>query len=86
MAADQRMVIRCFRNNLAAFVHDVSHVTPPIRRSLSRLSCCRQYGEQDVGKVAGETDADASPDSYDDGRLFRIKFHAPSLVAVERWH
>jgi hypothetical protein len=26
VAADQRMVIRCFRDDLAGFVHDVSHV------------------------------------------------------------
>ena len=29
VAADQRMVIRCFRDDLAGFVHDVSHVPPP---------------------------------------------------------
>ena len=29
VAADQRMVIRCFRDDLAHFVHDVSHVPPP---------------------------------------------------------
>jgi hypothetical protein len=27
------MVIRCFGDDLAGFVHDVSHVTPPIRRA-----------------------------------------------------
>jgi hypothetical protein len=26
VATDQRMVIRCFRDDLAGFVHDVSHV------------------------------------------------------------
>jgi hypothetical protein len=26
VAADERMVIRCFRDDLAGFVHDVSHV------------------------------------------------------------
>ena len=31
VAADQRMVIRCFRDDLAGFVHDVSHVPPPIQ-------------------------------------------------------
>ena len=86
VAADQRMVIRCYRDDIAAFVHDVSHVTPPIQRALSRPSCCRQNGNQDIGEVADQTDTDASPDSCDDGRLFRIKFHAPSLEAVERWH
>jgi hypothetical protein len=29
VAADQRMVIRCFRDDLAGFVHNVSHVPPP---------------------------------------------------------
>ena len=33
VAADQRMVIRCFRDDLAGFVHDVSHVLPPIQRA-----------------------------------------------------
>ena len=33
VAADQRMVIRCFRDDLAGFVHDVFHVTPPIQRA-----------------------------------------------------
>jgi hypothetical protein len=31
VAADQRMVIRCFGDDLAGFVHDVSHVPPPTR-------------------------------------------------------
>ena len=30
VAADQRVVIRCFRNDLAAFVYDVPHLLPPI--------------------------------------------------------
>ena len=29
VAADQRMVIRCFGDDLAGFVDDVSHVPPP---------------------------------------------------------
>ena len=29
VAADQRMLIRCFGDNLACVVHDVSHVPPP---------------------------------------------------------
>ena len=29
VAADQHMVIRCFRDDLAGFVHDASHVPPP---------------------------------------------------------
>jgi hypothetical protein len=33
VAADQRMVIRCFRDDLAGFVHDVSHVPSPIQRA-----------------------------------------------------
>ena len=33
VAADQRMVIRCFRDDLAGFVHDVSHVPPLIQRA-----------------------------------------------------
>jgi hypothetical protein len=33
VAADQRKVIRCFRDDLAGFVHDVSHVPPPIQRA-----------------------------------------------------
>ena len=33
VAADQRMVIRCLGDDLAGFVHDVFHVTPPIQRA-----------------------------------------------------
>jgi hypothetical protein len=33
VAADQRMVIRCFRDDFAHVVHDVSHVPPPIQRA-----------------------------------------------------
>ena len=33
VAADQRMAIRCFRDDLAGFVHDLSHVPPPIQRA-----------------------------------------------------
>ena len=33
VAADQRMVIRCFGDDLTVFVHDVSHVPPPIQRA-----------------------------------------------------
>ena len=33
VAADQRMVIRCFRDDLAGFVHDVFQVPPPIQRA-----------------------------------------------------
>jgi hypothetical protein len=33
VAADQRMVIRYFGDDLAGFVHDVSHVAPPIQRA-----------------------------------------------------
>ena len=33
VAADHRMFIRCFRDDLAHFVHDVSHVPPPIQRT-----------------------------------------------------
>jgi hypothetical protein len=35
VAADQRMVIRCFRDDLAGFVHDVSHV--PLQSNASAL-------------------------------------------------
>ena len=45
VAADQRMVIRCYRDGVASFVHDVSHLTPPIQRALSQPSCCRQKGK-----------------------------------------
>ena len=31
VAADQRMVIRCFGDDLAGFVHDVFHGPPPIQ-------------------------------------------------------
>jgi len=31
VAPDQRMVIRCFRDDLAGFVDNVSHVPPPIQ-------------------------------------------------------
>jgi hypothetical protein len=30
VAADQRLIIRCFCDDLAHLVHDVSHVPPPI--------------------------------------------------------
>jgi len=50
VAADQRMVIRCYRDDIAGFVHDVFHVTPPIQRALSRPSCCHQNGNQDIAK------------------------------------
>ena len=33
VAADQRMVIRCFCDDLAGFVHDASHVRSPIQRA-----------------------------------------------------
>jgi hypothetical protein len=46
VAADQRMVIRCFRDDFSGFVHDVSHMTSPIQRGLSRPSSCRQNGNQ----------------------------------------
>ena len=38
VAADQRVVIRCFGDDCAGFVHDVSQVPPPIlRAALLRL-------------------------------------------------
>ena len=88
VAADQRMVIGCFRDDLAVFIHDVFHVPPPIQRALSRPSCCRENGNQDIGEVADQTDTGASRNSgyVDDGSPSWIKCHAPSLVAVERWH
>ena len=33
VAADQRMVIRCYGDDLAGFVQDVSQVPPPIQRA-----------------------------------------------------
>src|SRR5689334_326923 len=42
MAADQRMVIRCFRDDLAGFVYDVSHVplqSVPIDRAWLQAMC-----------------------------------------------
>ena len=33
VAADQRMVFRYLGDDLAGFVHDVSHVPPPIQRA-----------------------------------------------------
>jgi hypothetical protein len=38
VTADQCMVIRCFRDNLASFVHDVFHVPHPIQGCLPRPS------------------------------------------------
>ena len=78
VATDQRMVFRCFGNDLADFVHDASHV--PL--SLFVVLC--QEGKQDIGEVAEQADTNASRDCCDDGCLSRIIFHAPSLVAVER--
>jgi hypothetical protein len=69
VAADQRMVIRCFRDDFSGFVHDVSHVTSPIQRALSRPSSCRQNGNQDIGEVADQsvTNASRNPGDVDDG-------------------
>ncbi|WP_165421496.1 hypothetical protein [Bradyrhizobium sp. Leo170] len=33
LPADQRAVTRCLGDDLAGFVHDVSHVPPPIQRA-----------------------------------------------------
>ena len=46
VAADQRMVIRYFGDDLASFVHDVSHVPPPIQRAI---------GLHDVARMANRT-------------------------------
>jgi len=88
VAADQRMVIRCFCDDLAVFVHDVFHAPPPIQRAPFRPSCCRQNGNQDIGKITHQSDTSASrnPGYVDDGSPSWIECHAPSLVAVARWH
>ena len=44
VAADQRMVIRCFGDDLAGFVHDDFHVPPPIQRAGPR----RRDGAQSI--------------------------------------
>ena len=62
VAADQRMVIRCLGDDLASFVHDISQVTPPIQRALSRPSSCRQNGNQDIGEVADQSDTSGRHD------------------------
>jgi hypothetical protein len=36
MAADQRMVIRCFGDDFSGFVHNDFHVPPPIQRARQR--------------------------------------------------
>jgi len=41
VAADQRMVIRCFGDDFPGFVHDDFHVRPPIQRDYQR---CRDGG------------------------------------------
>ena len=41
VAADQRMVIRCFRDDFSGFVHDGFHVTPPIQRAISAAAMVR---------------------------------------------
>jgi hypothetical protein len=40
VATDERMVIRCYRDDLAGFVHDVSHVPPPptLDQQIQRVS------------------------------------------------
>ena len=43
VAADQRMVIRCFRDDFSGFVHDGFHVTPPIQRADQRRRDDAQY-------------------------------------------
>src|SRR5258708_6162338 len=48
VAADQRMVIRCFRDDLAHVVHDVSHVPPPIQPTvLLDAPFCRRHEDRD---------------------------------------
>ena len=38
VAADQSMVIRCYGDDLAGFVHDGFHVPPPIQRAGALLT------------------------------------------------
>ncbi len=66
VAADQRMVIRCFGDNLACVVHDVSHVTPPIQRADQRQAMVRS--------LSNVVPAPGVPTHDDHG--FRIR-HAP---------
>src|SRR4051794_36144884 len=42
VAAGQRMIICCFRDDFPDFVHDVLHVPPPIQGCLARPSCSFQ--------------------------------------------
>jgi hypothetical protein len=44
VAADQRMVIRCFGDDFPVFVHDDFHVRPPIQRADQR----RRDGERSI--------------------------------------
>ena len=88
VAADQRMVIRCLGDDLTSFVRCFSRDASNPTRAVSWPSCCRQNRNQDIGEVADQSDTSASrnPGYVDDGSPSWIKCHAPSLVAVERWH
>ena len=55
VAADQRIVIRCFSDDLAGFVHDVSHV----RHKLSVLNAVAKW-KQDVGELGDQNDTNGS--------------------------
>ena len=44
VATDERMVIRCYRDDLAGFVHDVSHVRHPLSVLGFMLSPKRKTG------------------------------------------
>jgi hypothetical protein len=66
VAADQRMVIRCFRDDFSGFVHDGFHVTPPIQRAISAAAMMRN--------LSNLMQAPGVPTHDDHG--FRIR-HAP---------
>jgi hypothetical protein len=68
VAADQRMVIRYYRDDLAGFVHDVSHVTPPIQRALSRPSWFCPNGKQDEGDYSHAENDNRNRGNVDEGK------------------
>jgi len=57
VATDERMVIRCYRDDLAGFVHDVSHVRHPLSVLGFMLS---PKWKQGAGEVGDQNDTNGS--------------------------
>ena len=89
VAADQRMVIRYFRDDLAGFVHDVSHVAAsnPTRRYRPGIGSSDAPEQWHVGRTA---QAVCNPRPTDRGHAlhyavrFRYSIVSPGLHAVAK--